>query len=301
MSKSPRLHIPYITESQAQKEVTHNEMVTKIDLLVQTAVLGIINDPPPTPAEGDCYIIGNIPTGTWTSKENHLTEFVGTAWITVPPLVGWRLHNQADGKTYCYHDEAWNIFEGEIGPQGQQGATGQIGLIWHGAWNISTNYVQQDAVSYGGSAWIAIQNNTGMQPTEGAYWDALVQKGADGSTAIIPEREVQLSAGVAVTPGILLCLQGDGTYRLADNAGIETACDIVYAKIAESSNATVVERGTISITDTLIPGKAVYLGETGKITQTAPTATGKIVKCIGWALGTHSLYLNPDTISIKLV
>jgi hypothetical protein len=36
--QSPRLHLPYIRTSQAQKEITHNEALNRLDGLVQAVV-----------------------------------------------------------------------------------------------------------------------------------------------------------------------------------------------------------------------------------------------------------------------
>jgi hypothetical protein len=49
--------------------------------------------------------------------------------------------------------------QGETGPQGEQGfqgETGAIGINFRGAWNSETNYVDNDAVFYGGSTWFAL-------------------------------------------------------------------------------------------------------------------------------------------------
>ncbi len=71
---------------------------------------------------------------------------------------------------------------GDTGDTGPAGADGDAGLHWQGAWSAVTAYELNDAVSYSGSAYIAIQAPTaGILPTDGSYWDVLAAGGADGA------------------------------------------------------------------------------------------------------------------------
>lgn len=210
MSTSPRLGIPYMVQSQSQKEVTHNEAINILELIVQSSVLSIVNDPPGTPAEGVLYIVGNSPTGSWTGKAKNIVGWLGGVWKFLQPREGWHAWVQAEGQYRWYHSGAW-----EAGPQGPAGATGATGaegksayqvwldagnagtvssflsalkgtdgrpgLIWRDAWLNTTTYNNNDAVSYGGSSWIALQANTGQMPATGVYWALLAAKGTDGN------------------------------------------------------------------------------------------------------------------------
>lgn len=60
---------------------------------------------------------------------------------------------------------------------------GEKGLNWQGAWDGSTAYAVDDAVSYGGSAYICTEANTGRHPDNGApFWELLASKGDTGET-----------------------------------------------------------------------------------------------------------------------
>ena len=53
-----RVKLPYILQSQSQKEVTHNAALDLIDALIQAAMVDIsINTPPGSPSAGDCYML----------------------------------------------------------------------------------------------------------------------------------------------------------------------------------------------------------------------------------------------------
>lgn len=66
---------------------------------------------------------------------------------------------------------------GAQGPQGNTGATGlqgPKGLAWQGGWSAATAYAVDDAVQYGGKAYVAIQAGTNNNPaTATAFWSLL--------------------------------------------------------------------------------------------------------------------------------
>src|SRR5437868_5043214 len=71
------------------------------------------------------------------------------------------------------------------GPQGATGPTGAIGppgLTWLDAWDSSTAYAANAAVSFNGSSYISIQPSTNLEPdTNPSFWSLLAQQGATGA------------------------------------------------------------------------------------------------------------------------
>ena len=61
-------------------------------------------------------------------------------------------------------------------------ATVVYGLSWLGAWDASTAYVVDDAVSYSGSSYICTEAHTNHVPPNTSYWDVLASKGDTGAT-----------------------------------------------------------------------------------------------------------------------
>ncbi len=113
------------------------------------------------------------------------------------------------------------------------------------------------------------------------------------------EEQVSLSSGVTAVAGNLLCLTATG-YVLASNADLSTVQGIVLCKTGGTGTATAIETGyydtgTISLT----AGEAVYVGVDGSYTQTAPTASGSFIKCIGWAVSTSTIRFRPDTLAVQ--
>ena len=69
---------------------------------------------------------------------------------------------------------------GPAGPQGPEGPTGPKGLNWKGPWVATTNFVEDDAVSFSGSSWRAVRTNINISPVEGADWTLIARKGDTG-------------------------------------------------------------------------------------------------------------------------
>jgi hypothetical protein len=66
------------------------------------------------------------------------------------------------------------------GPAGDPGT-----FDWQGAWSALTGYVVDQAVSYLGSSYVAIQDGTNQNPaTETAYWELIAAKGDTGAQGI---------------------------------------------------------------------------------------------------------------------
>ena len=89
MEQSIRLDLPFIQASQAQKHITHNEALLRLDQITQLSVRSQDFDAPPSdPIEGDRYIAPS--PSTWPDATGpHLYSFEGGAWVKLTPRAGW--------------------------------------------------------------------------------------------------------------------------------------------------------------------------------------------------------------------
>lgn len=86
---SARLGLPLIDAGQAQKEVTHNEALAALDLLVQASVQGIgVNAPPAAPVAGQAWVVGTAPSGAWTGHAGELAGWTAGGWRFAPAREG---------------------------------------------------------------------------------------------------------------------------------------------------------------------------------------------------------------------
>lgn len=84
------LEMPYILPSQAQKHVTHNEALQRLDAVTQLTITASLSAPPSTPAEGECYLVAASPTGAFSGKTGKLAFRQDGSWIFITPKRGWR-------------------------------------------------------------------------------------------------------------------------------------------------------------------------------------------------------------------
>ena len=103
-----RLALPMLQPGQAQKEMTHNEALARLDLTVQASVAGFGLDEPPTdPQRGQCWIVGTAPTGSWTGQAASLAGWTEGGWRFVAPVEGMAVWNLAAGLPVCWISGGW--------------------------------------------------------------------------------------------------------------------------------------------------------------------------------------------------
>jgi hypothetical protein len=112
---SPRLELPYIQPSQAQKHVTHNEALRLLDTLVQMVVRRLdATDPPGDAAPGDVYGLGDAPIGSWAGQAGKIAFREGGAWRFAAPQEGWRVWNVEAGHTHIYTSGLWKTEQPDL-------------------------------------------------------------------------------------------------------------------------------------------------------------------------------------------
>ncbi len=100
---TPNLALPLLAAAQAQKHVTVNEALARLDGLVQLSVISsALTSPPATPAEGDRYIVATGATGAWAGWGDSVALFSGGAWLRLIPQNGWLAWDQAAGGIVTY-------------------------------------------------------------------------------------------------------------------------------------------------------------------------------------------------------
>lgn len=118
-------------------------------------------------------------------------------------------------------------------------------LIWRGAWDSATTYRPNDAVSLGGSSYIATEFNTNEDPPNHAgSWDVLAEAGSSG-----PGGGDVIGPG-ASTDGYLV--QWQGTAGINVKQGIPTSTFATPADVASA----VAGKADTTYVDEALAGKA---------------------------------------------
>jgi len=107
MTTTPHLSITLVEQSQAQKEVTVNAALIRIDALLNSGAKSRTTATPPgSPATGDLYIVGVSPTGAWASQAGNITYYDGS-WKFITPLEGMTLWVNDEDVLYVYDGGTW--------------------------------------------------------------------------------------------------------------------------------------------------------------------------------------------------
>lgn len=105
------LEMPYILPSQAQKHVTHNEALQRLDAVTQLTITASVAAPPATPAEGDCYLVAASPTGAFAGKSGKLAFRQDGSWIFITPKRGWRAWFIADSSLKIHDGSGFAAYD----------------------------------------------------------------------------------------------------------------------------------------------------------------------------------------------
>jgi len=122
--------------------------------------------------------------------------------------------------------------QGPAGPTGATGPQGPEGLVWQGPWLSSTTYDVDDAVSHGGSSWIAIAASSGEEPGVSANWQLLAEAAsvvgasAGGDLAgSYPDPTIAPAAGANIVAAINTSGGAIDTTRLSPDVALENAAN----------------------------------------------------------------------------
>lgn len=121
MTSTPNLDLPFILAAQAQKHITHNEALKRLDAIVQLAVKSrTLAAPPASPAEGDRFIVAAGASGTWTGFAASIAAWQDGTWEFFAPIAGWRAWVEAESVLMVYDGAAW-IAAGATNPVARVG------------------------------------------------------------------------------------------------------------------------------------------------------------------------------------
>lgn len=161
---TPRLGLPYVAAGQAQKHVTVNEALARLDGLVQTAVASrAVAVQPADPADGALYILPAGAAGdAWGPEpEGALMRFEAGGWARIDPAHGHL---------------AWVADEGQA-------------LLFDGTWRRLSTFVEHESVT------AALSPNDARTRFSIREEDVTLVGSHVETTMVIPERAIVLSVG----------------------------------------------------------------------------------------------------------
>jgi Protein of unknown function (DUF2793) len=107
--QTTRFNLPLLAVSQAQKEVTHNEALVRIDALLHTIVESVLSTPPTLNESdiGKCWLIDFGAIGDWAGKSGQLAIWIGNDWRFIDPIDGMRLRLRDEKSDAVFDGNNW--------------------------------------------------------------------------------------------------------------------------------------------------------------------------------------------------
>jgi hypothetical protein len=110
MTETANLSLPLLQAAQAQKHVTVNEALSRLDALVQLRLVSISdNDPPALPAEGAAFGVASGAVNAWEGHAGQIAIYWNGGWEFVTPLVGWRAYVENDTSMAVFDGTSWRL------------------------------------------------------------------------------------------------------------------------------------------------------------------------------------------------
>jgi len=113
MSNTSNLQLPYLAVGQAQKHVTLNQSLRRLDVIIQLSVVSATTAAEPaSPVDGAVYIVPAANSGThWASFANWSLGYCRDgAWEQIAPREGWLAFVGDADQLMHYNGSAWALF-----------------------------------------------------------------------------------------------------------------------------------------------------------------------------------------------
>lgn len=108
MPDTPNLSLPLLASAQAQKHVTVNEALSRLDALTHITITSRSQTSPPlSPEEGERHIVPAAATGAWSGQANNIAIFLNGGWVFAAPGYGWRAEILDENQSAAYDGLAW--------------------------------------------------------------------------------------------------------------------------------------------------------------------------------------------------
>lgn len=107
MATTNNLSLTLVDQSQAQKEVTVNAALSRIDAVLNTGATDKdLATPPGSPTEGVVYIVAASATGAWSGKGGQVAYY-NSGWKFIVPKEGFSLWVKDEDAFYVYDGTNW--------------------------------------------------------------------------------------------------------------------------------------------------------------------------------------------------
>lgn len=110
MANTTHLQMPLLAAAQAQKHVTHNDAILRLDAIVQLSVKDRdLTAPPASPSDGDRYMPASGASGDWSGWDLNVAWYVDGVWAKLVPRAGWIAYVEDEDVILVHDGSAWAL------------------------------------------------------------------------------------------------------------------------------------------------------------------------------------------------
>ncbi|ADZ71341.1 hypothetical protein SL003B_2918 [Polymorphum gilvum SL003B-26A1] len=110
------MKLPLIAAAQAQKHVTHNEALARLDALAHLCFLDRDLAAPPPAADGDTYLVAAGATGDWSGRDGAIAHVRDGAWQFLEAVEGLTAHVVDEDVFVVFTGGAWRVYAALLAP-----------------------------------------------------------------------------------------------------------------------------------------------------------------------------------------
>jgi len=251
---TPHLDLPLMQPSQAQKHITHNEAISRLDAAVQLAVEDRTrNAPPALPTEGVRHIVAAAATGDWSGQEAAVALYQNGGWVFLIPAQGWRAYVRAETAEMVFEGGDWQVLQPDMNNLDGVG----VGTAWD-----STNR-------------LAISSDASLLSHAGSGHQLKVNKSATADTASLLFQtgwSGRAEMGLAGNDGFAIKVSADGN-SWTEALAFDPATGVASGAAVQQS-ATDTTAGRLMRADWgYAPGTVL-----GAVSETAGIPTGAVIE-----------------------
>jgi len=127
MFETNQFKLPLLQASQAQKHVTVNEAISRLDAVAQLRLESItVTTPPVVAVDGQSYWIPDMALGSWSGNSGTIAIFNNGDWVFLPPKEGWAAWVVDEAVQRRFVGTEWQLVDSG-GASGGGAITGPLG------------------------------------------------------------------------------------------------------------------------------------------------------------------------------
>jgi len=193
MARTVQLDLPLLAPSQAQKHVTMNEALVRLDAAARPRVIASdLSNPPAAAADGESYLVPVAAGGAWAGRTGQIAVRSNGGWIYFSPASGWRIWDEADFCERAFDGVDW--------------APHAVAMSPGGAATISRVIEFEHAIDPGAinATSVSIPSNASVIGVTGRVIDPIHGPGLTGWRAGVVGSDNRYGSGIGLASGSFL-------------------------------------------------------------------------------------------------